>query len=72
MLILVLENFTAVPCKYFNSLVGCENGDECPFIHELVVPNGIPMILKPRPWRSEWWLLRRVLPLLILILLLEV
>ena len=42
-----------LPCKFFNSASGCNNGEECDFLHTLVVPPSVPLIDKPRPWRTR-------------------
>lgn len=47
------DRFRTEPCKFFNSAEGCRAGDACPFIHQFVVPYGIPMVLRPRPWRTK-------------------
>lgn len=42
-----------LPCKFFNSQVGCDKGDACTFLHTTVIPNGAMSVLKPRPWRTR-------------------
>ncbi|RXK41408.1 hypothetical protein M231_01313 [Tremella mesenterica] len=42
-----------IPCKFFNSTRGCSNGDNCTFLHTLVLPPEVPMVEKPRPWRTK-------------------
>ena len=42
-----------LPCKFFNSSSGCSNGDDCTFLHTLVVPASVPLVDKPRPWRTK-------------------
>ena len=39
--------------QFFNTSEGCKAGDGCPFLHVRVVPFGAPLMLRPRPWRSE-------------------
>jgi hypothetical protein len=39
--------------QFFNTSEGCKAGNECPFLHVRVVPFGAPLMLRPRPWRSE-------------------
>ena len=41
------------PCKFFNSVIGCQNGDACTFMHTRVVPDSVPIVEKPRPWRTR-------------------
>lgn len=42
-----------LPCKFFNSALGCTNGDTCAFLHKLVVPTSAQLVDKPRPWRTR-------------------
>lgn len=42
-----------LPCKFYNSAGGCHNGDDCDFLHQLVVPPSVPLVDKPRPWRTR-------------------
>ncbi|KAK4687893.1 agmatinase, partial [Tremellales sp. Uapishka_1] len=42
-----------LPCKFFNSASGCLNGASCSFVHTLVVPDTVPLVEKPRPWRTR-------------------
>lgn len=42
-----------LPCKFFNSAGGCSNGDQCDFLHTFVVPPSVPLVEKPRPWRTK-------------------
>nr|XP_018264511.1 uncharacterized protein I303_02680 [Kwoniella dejecticola CBS 10117]OBR86669.1 hypothetical protein I303_02680 [Kwoniella dejecticola CBS 10117] len=42
-----------LPCKFFNSSLGCNNGDKCSFLHTRVVPESVAMVERPRPWRTK-------------------
>ncbi|OXG71032.1 hypothetical protein C348_06909 [Cryptococcus neoformans Gb118] len=42
-----------LPCKFFNSTAGCINGDDCAFLHARVVPESVPLVARPRPWRTK-------------------
>ncbi|KIR96488.1 hypothetical protein L804_06323 [Cryptococcus deuterogattii 2001/935-1] len=42
-----------LPCKFFNSAAGCNAGDDCAFLHTRVVPESVPLVTKPRPWRTK-------------------
>nr|XP_031863128.1 uncharacterized protein CI109_001607 [Kwoniella shandongensis]KAA5530200.1 hypothetical protein CI109_001607 [Kwoniella shandongensis] len=42
-----------LPCKFFNSATGCINGDSCSFLHTRVVPESVPLVERPRPWRTK-------------------
>ncbi|OCF34640.1 hypothetical protein I316_03682 [Kwoniella heveanensis BCC8398] len=42
-----------LPCKFFNSAMGCMNGDACTFLHTRVVPDSVPIVERPRPWRTK-------------------
>ncbi|WVQ94468.1 hypothetical protein IAU59_001547 [Kwoniella sp. CBS 9459] len=42
-----------LPCKFFNSAMGCMNGDTCTFLHTRVVPESVPLVERPRPWRTK-------------------
>lgn len=46
-------NVKLLPCKFFNSAGGCSNGADCDFLHKLVVPPSVPLVDKPRPWRTK-------------------
>lgn len=40
------------PCKWFNSMSGCEAGDACTFQHiQVIAPDLQPVV--PRPWRTK-------------------
>ncbi|GHJ87868.1 hypothetical protein NliqN6_4270 [Naganishia liquefaciens] len=41
------------PCKFYNSAEGCHWGEECPFLHQYILPIGAPLMPKPRPWRTK-------------------
>ncbi|KAK8861389.1 hypothetical protein IAR55_002208 [Kwoniella newhampshirensis] len=42
-----------LPCKFFNSASGCSSGGSCSFLHTRVVPDNVPLVEKPRPWRTK-------------------
>ncbi|WVQ62791.1 uncharacterized protein L199_000939 [Kwoniella botswanensis] len=42
-----------LPCKFYNSSLGCNNGDRCNFLHTRVVPESVMMVERPRPWRTK-------------------
>ncbi|WVF66858.1 hypothetical protein IAT40_001601 [Kwoniella sp. CBS 6097] len=42
-----------LPCKFYNSAMGCMNGDSCTFLHTRVVPDSVPLVERPRPWRTK-------------------
>ncbi|KAL1410232.1 hypothetical protein Q8F55_004237 [Vanrija albida] len=47
-------NIRTVPCKFFNSTLGCQrSAEECNFAHIRVVPDNEPIVDKPRPWRTR-------------------
>ncbi|WVN90462.1 uncharacterized protein L203_105698 [Cryptococcus depauperatus CBS 7841] len=47
------EKYKTLPCKFFNSAAGCINGDDCAFLHTRVVPDSVPLVDRPRPWRTK-------------------
>ncbi|WWC99100.1 hypothetical protein V866_005995 [Kwoniella sp. B9012] len=42
-----------LPCKFYNSSLGCNNGNRCNFLHTRVVPESVMMVERPRPWRTK-------------------
>lgn len=46
-------NHRTQPCRFFNSANGCTNGESCNFLHTFVVPPTVPLIERPRPWRTK-------------------
>ncbi|ORX36353.1 hypothetical protein BD324DRAFT_490479 [Kockovaella imperatae] len=51
-----------LPCKFFNSTSGCSRGTDCTFLHAMVVPISMPLVDRPRPWRTKpcrHWLVGR-------------
>nr|XP_019012276.1 uncharacterized protein I206_03122 [Kwoniella pini CBS 10737]OCF51057.1 hypothetical protein I206_03122 [Kwoniella pini CBS 10737] len=42
-----------LPCKFYNSSLGCNNGNNCSFLHTRVVPESVMMVERPRPWRTK-------------------
>ncbi|WVR03998.1 hypothetical protein IAU60_000997 [Kwoniella sp. DSM 27419] len=45
--------FQTLPCKFYNSALGCANGSSCNFMHTRVVPDSAPLVERPRPWRTK-------------------
>lgn len=42
-----------LPCKFYNSQAGCENGETCSFLHTSVIPDAATPVIRPRPWRTR-------------------
>ncbi|WWC87679.1 uncharacterized protein L201_002570 [Kwoniella dendrophila CBS 6074] len=42
-----------LPCKFYNSSLGCNNGSKCNFLHTRVVPESVNLVERPRPWRTK-------------------
>lgn len=49
----VSKTAPTLPCKFFNSQGGCQNGDSCSFLHTFVIPPGAQPVARPRPWRTR-------------------